>query len=71
MTSTRLFLILLAGVVLIYAAMAAVALRVYQAERTPAVVTQAPPPSHGVKCTSGEEWPRCYTTTNGKPDHAH
>lgn len=26
------------------------------------------PAVHGVRCTHGTKWPRCYTTTNGEPD---
>lgn len=68
MTSTRLFVLGLLIMLLAYTVMAIVAQRVYQAEKTPATVTQTAA-VHGVKCTHGQKWPRCYGTTNGVPDH--
>jgi hypothetical protein len=70
MTSVRLFVLLLLGLLLIYGAMATVSVRVYQAENTPAVVIQTAA-VHGIQCTKGSQWPRCYSTTNGVPDHDH
>lgn len=72
MTSTRLFLLMLGAAILLYGALATVALRMHQAENSKAAVTTTPyAATHGVECTRGKEWPRCYTTTGGEPDHDH